>query len=82
MMMMMMICTMYFSMLFVCCTVMVMMCCNKIDEPKRLFDCKGVMHLTKWCNMKKTLFLLIGSRQRLSNLSEKPSILINNAPVN
>ena len=30
---------------------------------------------------KKTEFLLIGSRQRLSNVSDKPSIVINDTPV-
>lgn len=32
-------------------------------------------------NMKKTEFLLIGSRQRLSNILEKQSIAINDPPV-
>ena len=32
-------------------------------------------------NMTKTEFLLIGSRQRLSNLTESPTIKINQVPV-
>ena len=36
----------------------------------------------KTLNIKKTEFLLIGSRQRLSNVSDRPSIVvINDAPV-
>ena len=36
----------------------------------------------KMLNIKKTEFLLIGSRQRLSNVSDRPSIVvINDAPV-
>ena len=39
------------------------------------------LQLNNCAKHKKTEFLLIVSRQRLSNVSDKPSIVINDTPV-